>query len=91
LRYEVWTAHSRFVGPNLPSRTFSLLSCGCSATQIYDATSSGDRAARNGAIYYDEHKAVVGALLRRDAEAAASAMHTDLDAVSRNLFSSDAR
>jgi DNA-binding FadR family transcriptional regulator len=38
-------------------------------------------------IYCDEHKAVVDALMRRDAEAAASAMRAHLDTVSRNLFS----
>jgi len=36
--------------------------------------------------YCDEHKAIVEALLRRDAEAAANAMRTHLDTVSRNLF-----
>jgi DNA-binding FadR family transcriptional regulator len=40
-------------------------------------------------IYCEEHRAIVEALLRRDAEAAASAMRTHLDTVSRNLFSSD--
>ena len=39
-------------------------------------------------IYCEEHKAVVEALMRRDAEAAASAMRTHLDTVSRNLFAS---
>jgi DNA-binding FadR family transcriptional regulator len=38
-------------------------------------------------IYCGEHKAVVDALTRRDAEAAASAMRAHLDTVSRNLFS----
>ena len=38
-------------------------------------------------IYCDEHKAVVDALMRRDAEAAAGAMRAHLDTVSRNLFS----
>jgi DNA-binding GntR family transcriptional regulator len=33
-----------------------------------------------------EHGAVVAALLRRDAEAAASAMRGHLETVSRNLF-----
>ena len=37
-------------------------------------------------IYCQEHGAVVAALLRRDAEAAASAMRGHLDTVSRNLF-----
>ncbi|HXT05460.1 MAG TPA: FCD domain-containing protein [Roseiarcus sp.] len=36
--------------------------------------------------YCEEHKAIVEALLRRDAEAAASAMRTHIDSVSRNLF-----
>lgn len=43
---------------------------------------------RRRQIYCDEHKAVVDALMRRDAEAAASAMRTHLDTVSQNLFSS---
>jgi DNA-binding FadR family transcriptional regulator len=38
-------------------------------------------------IYCDEHKAVVDALMRRDAEAAASTMRIHLETVSRNLFS----
>jgi len=37
-------------------------------------------------IYCNEHKAIVDALMRRDAEAAASAMRIHLDTVSRNLF-----
>jgi len=41
-------------------------------------------------IYCEEHKAIVDALMRRDAEAAASAMRTHLDTVSRNLFASNA-
>ena len=40
--------------------------------------------------YCEEHKAIVDALMRRDAEAAASAMRTHLDTVSRNLFASNA-
>ena len=36
--------------------------------------------------YCQEHGAIVAALLRRDAEAAASAMRAHLDTVSRNLF-----
>ena len=40
-------------------------------------------------VYCNEHKAVVDALMRRDAEAAASAMRAHLDTVSRNLFSSN--
>jgi DNA-binding FadR family transcriptional regulator len=40
-------------------------------------------------IYCEEHKAVVDALMRRDAEAAANAMRTHLDSVSRNLFASN--
>jgi len=36
--------------------------------------------------YCEEHKAIVEALLRRDAEAAANAMRTHIDSVSRNLF-----
>ena len=40
-------------------------------------------------IYCDEHKAIVAALMRRDAEAAASTMRAHLDTVSRNLFSSN--
>jgi DNA-binding FadR family transcriptional regulator len=38
-------------------------------------------------VYCEEHKAVVDALMRRDAEAAATAMRAHLDTVSRNLFS----
>ena len=38
-------------------------------------------------IYCNEHKVVVDALMRRDAEAAASAMRTHLDTVSHNLLS----
>ena len=37
-------------------------------------------------VYCEEHKAIVDALMRRDAEAAAVAMRTHLDTVSRNLF-----
>ena len=40
-------------------------------------------------IYCEEHKAVVDALMRRDAESAASAMRTHLDTVSRNLFAAN--
>ena len=36
--------------------------------------------------YCDEHQAIVSALMRRDAEAAAAAMRSHLDTVSRNLF-----
>jgi DNA-binding FadR family transcriptional regulator len=36
--------------------------------------------------YCQEHGAITAALLRRDAEAAASAMRAHLDTVSRNLF-----
>jgi DNA-binding FadR family transcriptional regulator len=36
--------------------------------------------------YYNEHQAIVGALMRRDAEAAASAMLVHLETVGRNLF-----
>lgn len=41
-------------------------------------------------VYCEEHKAIVDALMRRDAEAAANAMRTHLDTVSRNLFASNA-
>lgn len=37
-------------------------------------------------IYCDEHRIIVDALMRRDAEAAASAMRAHLETVSRNLF-----
>ena len=37
----------------------------------------------------DEHKAIVEPLSRRDAEAAARAMRTHMDTVSRNLFASN--
>jgi DNA-binding FadR family transcriptional regulator len=37
-------------------------------------------------VYCDEHKAIVEALLRRDADVAAAAMRAHLDTVSRNLF-----
>jgi DNA-binding GntR family transcriptional regulator len=37
-------------------------------------------------IYIDEHAAIVQALIRRDAEAASTAMHAHLDTVARNLF-----
>jgi DNA-binding FadR family transcriptional regulator len=40
-------------------------------------------------IYCDEHKVIVDALMRRDAEAAAHAMRRHLDTVSRNLFASN--
>jgi len=36
--------------------------------------------------YCEEHKAIVDALMRRDAEAASLAMRTHLESVSRNLF-----
>lgn len=37
-------------------------------------------------VYCREHQAIVDALMRRDAEAASSAMRAHLDTVSRNLF-----
>jgi DNA-binding FadR family transcriptional regulator len=37
-------------------------------------------------VYCEEHKAIVDALMRRDAEAAATATLSHLDTVSRNLF-----
>jgi DNA-binding FadR family transcriptional regulator len=40
-------------------------------------------------IYCDEHKAIVDALMRRDAETASIAMRTHLDTVSRNLFATN--
>jgi DNA-binding FadR family transcriptional regulator len=40
-------------------------------------------------VYCDEHKAVVDALMRRDAEAASIAMRAHLDTVGRNLFAVD--
>ena len=39
--------------------------------------------------YCDEHKTIVDALLRRDADAASIAMRTHLDTVSRNLFAAN--
>ena len=44
---------------------------------------------RRRQIYCEEHKAVVDALMRRDAESAASAMRAHLDTVSRNLFAAN--
>ncbi len=40
-------------------------------------------------IYCEEHKAIVDALMRRDAESAATSMRIHLDTVSRNLFASN--
>jgi DNA-binding FadR family transcriptional regulator len=40
-------------------------------------------------IYCQEHAAIVAALLRRDAEAAANAMRAHLETVSRNLFTAN--
>jgi len=40
-------------------------------------------------IYCQEHTAIVDALMRRDAEAAASGMRAHLDTVSRNLFATN--
>jgi GntR family transcriptional regulator, hexuronate regulon transcriptional repressor len=40
-------------------------------------------------IYCREHKAIVDALMRRDADAASTAMRTHLDTVSRNLFAAN--
>ena len=37
-------------------------------------------------VYCEEHKAIVDALMRRDAETAAGAMRLHLDTVSKNLF-----
>lgn len=37
-------------------------------------------------VYCQEHKAIADALMRRDAEAASTAMRSHLDTVSRNLF-----
>jgi DNA-binding FadR family transcriptional regulator len=40
-------------------------------------------------VYCEEHKTIVDALMRRDAEAASTAMRTHLDTVSRNLFATN--
>jgi DNA-binding FadR family transcriptional regulator len=40
-------------------------------------------------VYCEEHKAIVDALMRRDAEAAATAMRAHLETVSRNLFAAN--
>ena len=40
-------------------------------------------------VYREEHKAIVDALMRRDAEAASTAMRAHLETVSRNLFAAN--